>query len=207
MNNKTYYHLILDRSGSMADCWETTLRGFATQLNGIKQAADANPDQEIMFSTCIFNHSLEFPGGISPISTGAFPSIEHVFPSGNTALYDAIGESINRLEFAAGMELAERKASVVMVILTDGQENSSTRFDQAAIRRMMDKTRETGLWSYSFIGADFDINEIADKLDVGVHGRKNIAKGAIKTQFAVYNKSFESYLHRKKKGTIDRDFS
>lgn len=207
MNNKTYYHLILDRSGSMADCWDTTLRGFATQLNSIKAAADAHPDQEIMFSTCIFNHSLEFPGGISSIRNGEFPSIENISPSGNTALFDAIGESINKLEFVAGQELALAKASVVMVVLTDGQENSSTRFDYAAIRRAMDRTRETGLWSYSFIGADFDVNEMADKFNVGSMGRKNIRKGEINAHFQVYDKSLNDYFVNKKKGKIDRDFS
>jgi len=34
---KTYYHLVLDRSGSMADCWEEAKRLFTEQLQKIRE--------------------------------------------------------------------------------------------------------------------------------------------------------------------------
>lgn len=206
MNNKTYYHLILDRSGSMAGCWDLTRRAYVTQINAIHQAASRFLDQQVMFSTCIFNHGLEFPGGIAPVGTGEFPSIDHISPAGNTALLDAIGESIQRIEFSAAHELETRQASVVIIVLTDGHENASTRFDAAAIQREMSRTRETGLWSFTFIGADFDVTEMAERFNVGLQSRMNISKDQMPEFFQSTGRSMNAYLYKKRFGTISKDF-
>ncbi|MFM7193253.1 MAG: hypothetical protein ACKOYP_00520 [Bacteroidota bacterium] len=206
MNNKTYYHLILDRSGSMASCWDMTLHGFKAQIDAIRSAASGHPDQEIMFSTCLFNQNLEFPGGINSIRSGEFPSIHHIVPSGYTALMDAIGESIERIEFAASNELASRSASVVMVILTDGHENASRRFDSSAIQREMDRTRASGLWTFNFIGADLDVSELADRFNIGERGRKNISKETIFNTMTDTGRLMDTYLASKKAGSIRKDY-
>ena len=206
MNNKTYYHLILDRSGSMAESWDVTLRAYKAQINAICRTASRFTDQQVMFSTCVFNQRLEFPGGIVPVGRGELPSIHHISPAGNTALLDAIGESIHRIEFTAAAELEARQASVVVVVLTDGHENASTRFDAAAIQREMSRTRETGLWSFTFIGADFDVTEMAERFNVGLQSRKNINKHQMPEFFQSTGRSMDVYLNRKRSGMISKDF-
>ena len=206
MNNKTYYHLLLDRSGSMASCWDITRKGFQEQINAIRSAAEMHPDQEVMFSACLFNHHLEFPGGTRSIRSGAFPSIGHIQPGGNTALLDAIGESISRLEFIAANELAARQASVVMVVLTDGYENASNRFTAPLIRQEMDRTRASGLGTFSFIGVDLDINAMAEQFNVGEGGRMNISKEAMPAAFASTRHHMSDYLSVKKAGSIRKEF-
>ena len=45
---KTIYHLIVDKSGSMCDCIESTINGFNEQVNKIKSNAHEFQEEEIM---------------------------------------------------------------------------------------------------------------------------------------------------------------
>ena len=47
-NKKTLYHFVLDKSGSMSNCVETTINGFNNQLDTIKQLQKEFPEQEFI---------------------------------------------------------------------------------------------------------------------------------------------------------------
>ena len=57
---------------------------------------------------------------------------EAYVPRGTTALYDAIGRTVNTLGLAALPE-AERPSKVIIAILTDGLENASKEFSREQI--------------------------------------------------------------------------
>lgn len=57
-NKRTYYQLILDRSGSMSSCIEQTVSGVNSQIRRIKELAERFPEQEIATSLCLFNHKV-----------------------------------------------------------------------------------------------------------------------------------------------------
>jgi len=44
---KTLYHLVVDRSGSMSDCVDATIEDFNAQLARIRGLARKSPDQEV----------------------------------------------------------------------------------------------------------------------------------------------------------------
>ena len=58
-NKKTLYHFVLDKSGSMSNCVETTINGFNNQLDTIKQLQKEFPEQEFKASLTIFDNSVE----------------------------------------------------------------------------------------------------------------------------------------------------
>lgn len=205
-NNKTYYHLILDRSGSMSSCWHQTMIGWSEQIVKINQIAQENPDQEIYVSLCLFNDIIDFPEGILRVNTGEIPSIEKVKPNGGTALFDAIGLSIDKLEFVAGRDLNTEEASVVMIVLTDGHENASKRFSGEMIRKKMDALEKSGLWNIVFIGADFDITSTANYFNAKEKNRVNFSKSDINIAFSIVNESLEHHIAEKKKGKINDTF-
>ena len=44
-NKQTRYHFVLDKSGSMNSCRESTIQGFNSQLETIKQSQKEFPEQ------------------------------------------------------------------------------------------------------------------------------------------------------------------
>lgn len=75
---------------------------------------------------------------------------DHLVPRGSTALFDGVATTIDVLE-----KHALGKTKVIVVILTDGEENSSTKTTQAAfIKRIAAKRRAN--WEFIFLAANQD---------------------------------------------------
>ena len=80
---------------------------------------------------------------------------EHFIPRGNTALLDAMGRTITEVGIRlADMPEPERPAKVVVVILTDGEENASKQFTCGQIASMVTHQRE--VWDFVYLGANQD---------------------------------------------------
>ena len=57
-NKRTYYHLILDRSGSMSGLIEQTVEGVNQQIRRIREIGERLPEQELITSLTLFNHRI-----------------------------------------------------------------------------------------------------------------------------------------------------
>src|SRR5690606_113417 len=123
-NKKTLYQFVLDKSGSMSNCAETTIQGFNSQLDTIKQLQKDFPDQEFSLSLTVFNDHVETV--YNQIALNSFERLtpKSYNPNGGTALLDAIGMSINQIRMANESKILNDEMSVVMIILTDGMENA-----------------------------------------------------------------------------------
>ncbi len=205
-NRKTIYQFVLDRSGSMGDCWPATIQGLRSQFANIRNLKIENPEQEFYSALCVFDSIIEFPKPLSPAGPNDEQYFAEISPRGGTALFDAIGDSIRHIERHAGEMLDRNEASVVMVILTDGHENSSSRYSSDMIRREMDRLRATDLWSFAFIGADFDITATADNFNMSVNSRMNISKDNMGETFNLIDEKMHEYVALKKAGSIKKDF-
>ena len=75
-------------------------------------------------------------------------------PSGWTALYDAIGEVIKDLEGRVGKD-----EKVVIAILTDGKENSSTEYSKEVIFEKISHWEKWHPWTFIYLGANQDAFE------------------------------------------------
>jgi hypothetical protein len=204
-NKKTYYHLILDRSGSMSNCWNQTMSGLQNQFQTIRNLQQENPDQEIFVSVCIFDDVIEFIVPVSPANGDYSHLLRGVQPRSNTALFDAIGDSIRHIELHGGRFIEEKEASVVMVILTDGYENASRRYSGPMIRREIERLRATDLWSFTFLGADFDVTSTADEFNAGAFASMNFSKQNIAQAFQEVDSKMAEYLLEKKEGKTKKD--
>jgi hypothetical protein len=149
-NKTTHYQFILDRSGSMTTCIDSTIEGFNQQLNTLRALTEEFPDQEFSFSLTTFSGTINLD--FCDSNVGSAPSLtkSNYNPDGSTALLDAIGTSIGRLEEKYGKDIESDKASVVCVILTDGEENSSVTFSADQIKQSADyKRRRNGPSTFS----------------------------------------------------------
>jgi len=83
---------------------------------------------------------------------------------GNTALWDAIGATLSNLNAQIRDQVSQDQASVVVMILTDGYENASRYYTASTIRALMKDLKAKGNWEFRFIGADIDVENMADSI-------------------------------------------
>lgn len=88
-------------------------------------------------------------------------------PIGGTALYDAVGKSINY----AGAQLndmpnEDKPDKVIVVILTDGQENASHEFSREKVAEMIKHQKDVYSWEFIFLAANQDAFAVGGALNI-----------------------------------------
>ena len=93
---------------------------------------------------------------------------ETYVPRATTPLLDAMGRTINDLEKRlAGMIGEARPGKVVVVVITDGQENASREFRKDQVEKMIKERTEKDDWQFVFLSAD--LAAIGDAMATGFH--------------------------------------
>ena len=151
-DNLTDITVVLDRSGSMAAVRDDTIGGFNSVLEEQKQVSGTAYLTLVQFDD---QYEVIYEGRSLP-SAPALTTRTFV-PRGSTALLDAIGRTI----YAVGARLAvlpeaDRPGKVLLLIMTDGEENSSHEFSRAQIFDMITHQREAYAWEIVFIGTNQD---------------------------------------------------
>ena len=163
---KTIYHLILDRSGSMIDCLENTINGFNEQIQRIRRIKAEFPDDEMTVGLTIFNEEVIIKYLASdPHDVSLLDSLSYK-PGGSTALLDAIGFTVKRIESELERSNNIQDTSVIVVVITDGYENASKVFSMAEIKLMIARLEQTTKWTFAFVGATFDAVEVAKEMSI-----------------------------------------
>ena len=149
-----HIHFLLDRSGSMASMAADVIGGF----NGFLASQQAQPGRSrmtlVQFDTGdpfeVLTDALELRR-VRGLSSRTFQ------PRGGTPLWDAVGDLITRASVRASHRRAagKRAEESVVVVYTDGEENSSSRFRGGEIRRLIEAKQEEG-WTFVFLGAGLD---------------------------------------------------
>ena len=126
-NKRTLYHFILDSSGSMCADRVNTVNLFNKQVATVRTLAISYPEQTFLTGLTIFNDRIDHLFQETPVHKLIELSHDRYRPQGYTALYDAIGESVNGIMKRFGTVIQNGEMSVVMIILTDGHENASRK--------------------------------------------------------------------------------
>lgn len=146
---------VLDDSASMQSCKEATISGYNEYLK--MQKKDAEENKIITFASlykfdgdnvnCVFNH----------IDVNEVEELtEKTYnPRGMTNLHDAIGGVMTQVNTQLAESKKADRDSVIITILTDGQENSSRTFNDATIKQMVERA-EGKNWGFMFLGANID---------------------------------------------------
>jgi hypothetical protein len=204
-NKTTLYHFIVDQSGSMAGLEEQTIAGFNAQLKTIQDLKMELPDQSFLCSLTFFNGIVQDRILFQEVNALQPLSRDNYFPSSNTALLDAIGKSIYSIKHKYADELVEDKISIVLVIITDGHENASRLYTYHDIAHMIKELDETGKWTFSFLGADFDAIHTSHMLNIRKENVINFSKSSYSGMMEDVSLSIRSYAEEKTKGNLKRD--
>lgn len=120
MSGKTNIYLLIDRSGSMDRHQRQAEKAVASWVNSIRESSLANAHPTVV-SVCMFDHVLEWPYVFTPVDRIGHISI---YPRGNTALLDALGEAMELVTEAMAQNPDD---SYLIVAMTDGEENASNK--------------------------------------------------------------------------------
>ncbi len=154
----THYLLILDRSGSMSSCWDSTIRGLNEQLGTIRHLEEKYPEQRYFVSLVVFDTEIDTIMENKPISEVKDFNGNEFPPRGGTALHDAIGVGISNLK----AQLAKKDtnsnsiSTALVVVMTDGEENSSKEHNSESIKKVINELEKGGAWTFSYMGANQD---------------------------------------------------
>ena len=152
---------ILDRSGSMGGLESDTIGGF----NGMI-ARQKKEGEKINVTTVLFDDEVEIVHDRFPIEIIEPLTDKEYFVRGCTALLDAVGQAINKIDNVQKHLPEDHKAGkVLFVITTDGLENSSEEFTYKDIKRMIEVKKECG-WEFLFLGANIDAGKEAEKIGI-----------------------------------------
>lgn len=166
--NLSHIIFVLDDSASMQSCRQSTIAGYNEYLQGQKEDAKKTGIKTLVslykFNGWQVNNVFDRKdvAEVSPLTEKDYN------PQGGTNLLDAIGGvmmQINNLLIAK--EKSDRE-SVIITILTDGEENQSRTFDNAAIKAMVEKA-EAKNWAFMFLGANIDAFHAASTMGFSVH--------------------------------------
>ena len=167
IGKKILVNVILDRSGSMGAIRESTRTGYNDYLRELRQ--DKTTEYSITLT------QFDAPG-IAPELTVLYldkPLAEvedlkedEYVPRGSTPLYDAIGETLRRVEGK------ENGRPVLDVVITDGQENFSKEFSKESIKALI-KEKESKGHTFVFLGANIDSYAVAGAMGASAGNTSN----------------------------------
>lgn len=186
---KTLVSFIIDESGSMADNKQVTISGFNEYLQTLK----ANGGDILFTLTKFSNNSSHVVHKSLPLAH--VPKLDHFnyTPSGGTPLYDAIGHTIASIDHEL-VNVVEKPA-VMLVIMTDGEENASREFTRESIFALI-KAKEALGWGFIYLGANQDAYKAAGSFGISASNTSNYhvsntlgAFAGVANATAVYTKS------------------
>ena len=174
---KTEIVCIIDRSGSMASVRDDVIGGFNTFLKD-QQAMEG----EANLTLIMFDDKYDVITERQDLNTVIPLTPAMYVPHGTTALYDAIGRSAVEMHGKTGGEVMKAigmsvsKPKVIVVIMTDGHENSSTHYSMENIKTIITENEKQNGWEFIYLGADQDSFLEAGKIGIKAGTTANYEK-------------------------------
>lgn len=160
---------LLDGSYSMQSCKQATISGFNEFL--ASQVADVETSKIETFASCyVFTGSgVDSLFTHTPVDKVKKLTELSYDPRGySTNLYDGFGAALMQINKELSEKKKKHRESVILVVLTDGQENSSKVFNAETIKAMVKKA-EAKNWGFMFLGANIDAFAVGSTLGLGHH--------------------------------------
>jgi len=189
---------IVDSSGSMSALTDDVIGGFNAFLD---EQRDGPGEARLTLALFDTNYELLHDGvsieSVEPLSSATYEA------GGGTALLDAVCMTVDTV----GARLAKideeaRPGNVVVLIITDGQENQSSEFTLGDTRQRIEHQTEMYGWDFLYQGANVDAFGEAGGLGIKAAYTSNYAYNSPGVHAAVNN--FSKAVHQKRsRGVID----
>ena len=160
MKTRIFNLIIIDESGSMQSIKKPTIDSVNETIQSVRAAQKQYEDQEHFVSLVSFNDNVKVINECAPVAEIQELNDETYQPNCCTALYDAIGISVNALR-----QKVEKDDKVLVTIVTDGYENASREWSGMAIKNLIEEMRQKG-WVFTYIGANHDVEAAAATISI-----------------------------------------
>ena len=203
--NFTELVFILDRSGSMGGLESDTIGGFNSML--LKQKVEPG---ECRITTILFDNQYETLHDRIDINAVSPISDKEYFVRGNTALLDAMGRTINKIDGVQKNTADDYRAEkVLFVITTDGMENASREFNFDMIKSMIERQKSKYGWEFIFLGANIDAVEVADRFGVARNRAQSFHNDSegIALNYSVVSETVAAFRAAPRGASLDDDWS
>jgi hypothetical protein len=172
--------IVLDRSGSMEACRDATIGGFNEYIASIRQTVERE-ELPTRVTLTTFNgevevHYVDAPAGrLKPLTRRTY------VPDGTTAMLDAVGETIERLQESDSDQDVEDlplsrggrggrgvrgPVSHLVCVISDGYENASRRYTYPDLAERIQQLTATGSWTFTYLGSNQDLSRISHDLHI-----------------------------------------
>lgn len=192
---KAFIAFVLDESGSMSTGREATIIGMNEQIQQVKLTFKDNKDVEPVVTFVKFNgevHPIFVNKGLDELKEITEQDYQ---PNGGTAMYDGVGFTMNALE--QHPDIGDASSTVLMVVVSDGEENSSHEFNSEKIAEKVKGYNETKRWKFTYLGANQDLGVVSQR--TGVLRANTASFNASSAQgysvgFSAHNRAFANYI-------------
>ena len=159
--NLTELVFILDRSGSMHGLEKDTVEGFNAMIERQHEA-----EGEAVVTTVLFDDRYEILHDRENIKEIMPMTERQYFVRGCTALLDALGNTIVKVENTRKFQSEKDRAEkIIFVVTTDGYENASREYSHQMVSRMVEERKKEG-WEFIFMGAYMDAVKEAARMGI-----------------------------------------
>lgn len=183
----THIVMVIDRSGSMSDTWNDVRGGY-------KQIVQDNKKEpgQCTFTVAVFDDKydvLEDFTDISKVSEDLATS-----PRGWTALLDAVGKTIIDVgEKLNNLKEDEKPSKILVMIQTDGLENSSKEFNREQIKKMIEEQTSKYNWNFMFLGASLDAVNDAVSWGINLNSASTYSTAKTGSTFSLVGEKLKGY--------------
>ena len=155
---KTLISLVIDRSASMSSMGGEPYKSI---ISFVKEQTTDNTYVTALKFDYICDRFIK------PIISTKFTFQEYeISPRGTTALYEAIGTSLDYVD-----NIKSDYDKIIFVIMTDGEDNSSSGKYQGEkgrrlIKEMIGKFENVNNWAFYFLGANINAQDVGNSLGI-----------------------------------------
>lgn len=184
---------------------EDTIGGFNAFLGKQKEL-----EGEAVLTLTLFNNSSNLVHDGVPLEE--IPELDNTTynTSGSTSLFDALGQSIDSVgERLSKTPEEERPGKVIVMVMTDGEENSSKKYTLDDVKERVEHQQDVYKWEFVFLGANIDSFSEGSKVGMTIGSTSNYVASSEGTREAwgKLNRSATRYRSDGIKGDVDEDLS
>ena len=197
---KSRVAIILDSSSSMNSIRGEAISVFNEQIKTLKSDESELPTKVslVTFGTNVNEPTLwnRRPSRLEPLTEKTYA------PSGMTALYDAMGTTIDKLNQLP--EASDPETNFQVIVISDGAENTSKEYNASFLKKRIQELEKSERWSFSYIGANQDMFEVSRNLgiDIGSTFAFNADSAGTELMSKTYATATTNYRSKLKKGVL-----
>ena len=153
---------VMDKSGSMEAVKEDAIGGFNSFIAEQKEVPGEATMTYTQFDT---KYDIKFTG--KKLEEVEDLNGDTYHPGGWTALYDAVGRTIDEVgSRLQALPEDQRPEKVLFAVMTDGHENSSQEYIHSQVADKIQHQTDKYSWEFFFLGANMDAKEVAKQLNI-----------------------------------------